>query len=396
MFGAVACATLPVTVTSQGAAIALLSSGGRPVVRNATPVPFQVLVVVRDEQGRAVRAETVPVMAGESRPLRQDGGRIEGLEPLDQRVPLNDLGANCRAISFASATAFADIRRDAAALQVTRTADARRERDVAAELADVQIENAQDRIYTALNDPYSQQIRRQLARDDPQRLAEIERQERTDALYAQQFATMAANTQITEVYLQQFSREAGLLKPVAAAAVQKRRDLGLDLASAGREFAAGAAHLHAAAREFARAARNDQAATVQPSSVRRLCPGPSASREQIEVVADAAVAGAAIFAKVKFDRGGTLTTVLRRVGATDRWRGMIYWPIAATAARLEVAAPAKSVKWTAVPGRLQTDRTAMDRLVAASNEQLKAVEKMYKTALARSEGRDQMRTMPIR
>ena len=96
---------------------------------------------------------------------------------------------------------------------------------------------------------------------------------------------------------------------------------------------------------------------------------------------------------LSFDKAQSLDTLFRRVGDSGEYVGLMYWPADASSATLQLADG--NNRWAPIDGRLDAGRPRLRELTKGMVTHLEAIEKEYKNALARSNGRDEIRTMRL-
>jgi hypothetical protein len=90
--------------------------------------------------------------------------------------------------------------------------------------------------------------------------------------------------------------------------------------------------------------------------------------------------------EARFNKGGVMPVVLRRIGTTNDWAGQIYWPPSATAATVSVGG---------VTSRLQIGRMSFEDL---ANDMRRTAERIRKAASEsnyRAKGADNIKTVIV-
>lgn len=384
--------------------VELREVGGGFEVANGLQVPIVAFVVGRDREGQIAEAVSVGVTAQGSRAvgrLRGDVVRIEDWEVVHLGAPRQKLPANFSR-KLLGAVAASDPGRTKAQLkelEISESGLGGEKIALAAEEAQLFLEQRNDERQTFRQDPLRMELERQAAEVDNSYAGAMRRlQVQNERSRNQAFEDVAdlamAYSMAAEAKIEVIERERDLYKPLYDHAKQALVFLRQDIKNFGAEVEAGVTFLNSTSQALQALPGAEGAEIAVQGEVRRLADGPSGLRDLVEIRADAPPSLSVLLAEVQFDRGGTQKTFFRRMAGSDRWVARLYWPLAAASAQFSVQAPG-GARRVRVGGRVSPGRPSMNDSFELAEKSMNAVIKKYKETSFRAEGADNIKTVPI-
>jgi hypothetical protein len=381
--------------------------GGNYSVENGLPVPIVAFVVARGEKGNILSSASVNVPANGSQVVGQLPGyvvRIEDMEVIHLGVPRQKLPANfSRNLPPGVAQSnLAEMKDKLKELEISEMGVGGEKIALAAAQAQLWLEQRNDEKETFRNDPLRMELERQAAEFDTgyggsmRRVQQRNERSRNQAI--EDVADMAmAYSMAADAKLEVLQREKELYEPLYKNAKQALVFLREDMNNFSAEVQAGALFLNSAYQSLAKLVTQDastRAGTVAVGGLRRLSEGQSGLKDLIEIQTTAPEAIAVLLAEAKFDEGGTQKTFFRRMGKSDRWVARIYWPLSARRIRFSIMNPldGRPIK---IDGVVQSGREPMSNSFRRAEKSMQAVIKKYKEISFRTEGADNIKTVPI-
>jgi len=375
-------------------------TAGTYAVANGLPVPIVALVVARDPHGQLMAATSVSVGARSVTSAERVRGpivRIEDWDVIDLRVPRWNLpavsGRGQSLLTPADPTQTRDLLKQ---LEISESGDGAAKIALAAEEARLWLEQRNDEKDTFRHDPLRFEMERQTVGLNNIQIIQRENQRMVDQALEDVTDMALAYRRAADASLEVLSRERDIYEPYYKDAKLRLALLKQDRERATAETQAGGAFLATA--HAALAALPREGLDASPISVsrgpRRLDDAPSRLKDLVEIRGAAPQFLNVLLAEARFDRGGTQKTFFRRIGKSDQWIAMIYWPLPAAEARFELELPGQGQR-RRLDAAVKPGRPSMASSYQLAEQSMNIVIKKYKESSFRAQGADEIKTIPI-
>lgn len=375
------------------------------LIRNDLPVDVVCLVMARDATGNILSWANMMLGSGKSQAFKSVNGavvRVEELEIIHLGVPRNRLPSvsNARSVPR-SGNDPEETKRMLRELEISESGVGADKITIAAQQAQLFLEQKNDELNTFRNDPYRKELEYQAftaTQTYPERLKFTqEGNERKRTEFVEDIANMAlAYSMIVEARLDVIRKERDLYYPLYQNAKTALEFIKQDRKNFDVLSVAGVDFLSITAKFLESLPSNSDSAQQisikgEPSRVSKEA---SDVKDLIQLQIDAPQSLSVILAETTFNEGGKQKTVFRRIGKTDKWVAQIYWTLSANSATFRVMMPGRS-EWKDLPSSVNPGRKSLKETLSLAEKSMKIVIKKFKESDFRAEGADEIKTTPI-
>ena len=374
------------------------------VVDNPLPIPIVASVVARDGNGNILSYATIIVPANFS----QSVGKLQGPDARVEDFEIVHLGAPRNNLPLVGDRRDASVQLDPNAvkqqlkrLEISESGIGNQKLALATEAAELWLEQRRDERDAYRNDPLRSEIQRQaMALDRTQndflRRQQVQNERQRNELIEDVGDMALAYSMADEAKREVLLQEKDLYEPLYKNAKSALVFLHQDMKNALAELQVGRDFLDNAFQSLRGLPPNESIASEvsvssRPRRVRTDVPG---LKDLVEVEATGPISLAVLLAETRFDRGGSQKTFFRRIGKSNRWVARIYWPLSATQAEFRIMVPGQT-QWTPSIGSVQAGRPSLEDSFQRAEKSMNNVIKKYKETTFRSEGADNIKTIPI-